>query len=168
MAVSPFTLQNLYNQGILDYVPAELAGGVNVSNLSGMQNPYLDMATQGRLYQNAMRGQDSFSYTGNGSSLGGNNKEIIGDLKAGINASGINPEYPIGASDAGINGFGGGFGKIGEGVSTAISSTSGLWKGLASGLVLLGTIRYCIKKCKKPKQKTTSNFMSKLQFWKKK
>ncbi len=177
MAISPFTLQNLYNQGILDYTPMELAQGTNISSLNGMQNPYLNMATQGNLYKNSLNSQDSFCHKNNlpcgidtipTDQFGGINGDTLWHSNSGVNALGINLEKPLGNSDAGINGFGGGFGELGKNVSNAVSSTSGLWKGLASGIIALGTIGYCIKKCKKPKQKTTSNFMSKLQFWKKK
>ena len=64
MSVSPYTLQNLYDKGILDYVPMELANSTNVSSLTGMQNPYLNMAAQGNLYQNYGMQQDCFSYMG--------------------------------------------------------------------------------------------------------
>ena len=60
--VSLYSLQNLYNQGILYYVPTELASGPNVSSLNGMQNPYLNMAAQGNLYQTAGMTPDSFSH----------------------------------------------------------------------------------------------------------
>ena len=62
MAINPYTLNNLYNYGILDYAPYELCnGGVNVSSMNGMQNPYLSNAMQGTLFQQYGSQADSFT-----------------------------------------------------------------------------------------------------------
>ena len=60
MALNPYTLYHLYEKGILEYVPTDLAVGVPVSPMMQMSNPYLDMAQQGGLYQNHGMNNDSF------------------------------------------------------------------------------------------------------------
>lgn len=123
MSVSPYTLQNLYNKGILDYVPMELASSANVSSLAGMQNPYLNMAAQGGLYQNYGMQQDSFSYTGANSGINNqmnyqNGMNNFGSIRgnfgfnnasqAGMNEfGGINGNIGMNNPQAGMNGFGG-------------------------------------------------------------
>lgn len=196
--VSLYSLQNLYNQGILDYVPAELASAPNVSSLAGMQNPYLNMAMQGNLYQSAGMAPDSFSYANAGinaitqdgtaghanagyvggnagggyytaglNGFGGVNGNVgFNNPQAGINGlGGVNGNVLTNNSQAGINGFGGGFGKLGQAISNTPNSIKGL---LAAGLII-GTAALCLKRGKKPpvKQSQTSNFFSKLKFWKK-
>lgn len=196
--VSLYSLQNLYNQGILDYVPVELASAPNVSSLAGMQNPYLNMAMQGNLYQSAGMAPDSFSYANAGinaitqdgtaghanagyvggnagggyytaglNGFGGVNGNVgFNNPQAGINGlGGVNGNVLTNNSQAGINGFGGGFGKLGQAISNTPNSIKGL---LAAGLII-GTAALCLKRGKKPpvKQSQTSNFFSKLKFWKK-
>lgn len=196
--VSLYSLQNLYNQGILDYVPAELASAPNVSSLAGMQNPYLNMAMQGNLYQSAGMAPDSFSYANAGinaitqdgtaghanagyvggnagggyytaglNGFGGVNGNVgFNNPQAGINGlGGVNGNVLTNNSQAGINGFGGGFGKLGQAISNTPNSIKGL---LAAGLII-GTAALCLKRGKKPpvKQSQSSNFFSKLKFWKK-
>ena len=125
--VSLYSLQNLYNQGILDYVPAELASAPNVSSLAGMQNPYLNMAMQGNLYQSAGMAPDSFSYTNAGinaitqdGTAGHANAGYVGGnagggyYTAGLNGfGGINGNYGFNNPQAGMNGFGGVNGNVG-------------------------------------------------------
>lgn len=65
MAINPYTLNHLYQNGILDYVPTDLMMGTPVGSvLTPMNNPYMNMAQQGALYQN-YGAADSFhsSYT---------------------------------------------------------------------------------------------------------
>ena len=68
MALNPNTLQNLYNKGLLDYVPQDLMAEAYMSQagaaMTMMSNPYLEMAKQGGLYQSAGSMNDSFNYTG--------------------------------------------------------------------------------------------------------
>ena len=70
MAINPYTLQGLYNKGILDYVPTDLVDGAQVSALNGMTNPYaggisadqyMKSAMQGNLYQAHGNMSDSFT-----------------------------------------------------------------------------------------------------------
>ena len=65
MALNPYTLNHLYEKGILDYVPADLAVNIPLSPLPAMSNPYMDMAMQGGLYQNSISGADSFTSMNN-------------------------------------------------------------------------------------------------------
>ena len=65
MALNPYTLYHLYEKGILEYVPADLAAGVPVSPMMQMSNPYLDMAQQGGLYQSHGMHNDSFQFSVN-------------------------------------------------------------------------------------------------------
>lgn len=60
MALNPYTLNHLYEKGILDYVPTELMMGTPVGTMTPMNNPYLDMAKQGGLYQSHGASTDSF------------------------------------------------------------------------------------------------------------
>lgn len=64
MAINPYTLQCLYEKGILDYVPQDLMGGAPIAALNTTgANPYLQMAAQGGLYQNYNTCQDSFTHS---------------------------------------------------------------------------------------------------------
>ena len=61
MAVNPYTLNHLYKNGILDYVPSDLLVGTPVGSvLTPMANPYMNLAQQGALYQNHGMSADSF------------------------------------------------------------------------------------------------------------
>ena len=195
--VSLYSLQNLYNQGILDYVPAELASTQNVSSLAGMQNPYLNMAAQGNLYQTVGMTPDSFSY--NGTNLGFQNAAVghanagyvggnynNGFASAGMNAlGGINGAIGMNTSQAGMNGFGGvngniltnnsqaginGFGGGFGKLGQTVANTPNIIKGLIAGGIIIGTTMLCLKKGKKAPVKVQSqntSFLSKLKFWKK-
>ena len=195
--VSLYSLQNLYNQGILDYVPAELASTQNVSSLTGMQNPYLNMAAQGNLYQTAGMTPDSFSYSGtnlgfqdgtaghlNAGYVGGSYNN--GFASAGMNAlGGINGAIGMNTSQAGMNGFGGvngniltnnsqaginGFGGGFGKLGQTVANTPNIIKGLIAGGIIIGTTMLCLKKGKKAPAKVqpqNTSFLSKLKFWKK-
>lgn len=66
MAVNPFTLNSLYNQGIIDYTPYDLCNGGMYPGMYGAgMNPYMQSAMQGNLYQNYGTGQDGFFYGSN-------------------------------------------------------------------------------------------------------
>ncbi len=63
MAVNPFTLNSLYNQGIIDYTPYDLCNGGMYPGMYGAgMNPYMQSAMQGGLYQNYGMSGDSFFY----------------------------------------------------------------------------------------------------------
>ena len=153
MAVSPYTMNNLYAQGILDYTPYDLCGVPNVSSYASFCNPYMQSAMQGNLYRNYGASNDSFIKS------------------TGMNGFGIQGvgEY----SQAGINGFGGGFGTLGQDVSNGIEKTVSSFekaptflKGLVAGGIIIGSLALCLKTKKKPNTNTGS-FLSKLKFWKK-
>ena len=64
MAVNPYTLQCLYEKGILEYVPYDLMGGAPMAAISSTGvNPYMQSAAQGSLYQNYGAGHDSFTHS---------------------------------------------------------------------------------------------------------
>lgn len=46
MAINSFTLNNLYNNGILDYVPYELCSTSPISNMQPLQNPYSNLVAE--------------------------------------------------------------------------------------------------------------------------
>jgi len=107
MSMNAFTLNNLYNQGILDYVPFELCNGANISAMNGMQNPYLNSAKQGALYQNHGQYGDTveFGVKGVNRGVGVNNFGLESIGSQGVNELGINN---IGSQSnaGGVNGFG--------------------------------------------------------------
>lgn len=175
MAINANTLNNLYNQGILDYVPYDLIGNGGLSTLTPAQNPYLNTAMQGQLYQTHGYGNDSFTKSPNYTQ----NVEIGSSSNAGVNGFGLNG---IGSqSNAGLNGFGiggigtasasglgfqseqgigtesqggmnafGGVGDVKNGfnkVTGAIQNAPNLVKGLIAGTIAVGTLAFCLKKC---------------------
>ena len=118
MSVNPYTLNNLYSQGILDYAPYELCNsGINVSSMNGISNPYLNTAMQGTQFQNYGQTPDSFCASGKigtvqpnpemssaRGSFGFGNDSIGINSQAGSNAYGL---QGIGAqSQAGSNAYG--------------------------------------------------------------
>lgn len=176
MAVNPFTLNNLYSNGILDYAPYELCtGGVNVSSLNGMQNPYLSSAMQGSLYQKYGNEADSFTMN-NGTPFSMEN--IGSQSSAGMNGFGLEG---VGIqSSAGINGFGmegigsqssagtnawGGFADAGRNISNGVMNTVSfidrippVLKGIASALLIIGSAALVLKGKKKPPVQNKSFF----------
>lgn len=84
MALNPYTLNHLYEKGILDYVPTDL--GITVPVNYSTANPYMNMATQGALYQNAINGTDTFTLGSNVNYNGGYTSQI-GSMS---NAGGLN------------------------------------------------------------------------------
>ena len=115
MSINAFTLNNLYNNGILDYVPYELTSGMVGSNLQPLNNPYRTIVAQ-------YNGTDTFTpqynvnnknlnYIHSGDTFLRNtmtpNNHINQNLSGGINAF----DGGIGFnSNAGLNGFDGGIG----------------------------------------------------------
>lgn len=188
MSINQFTLNNLYGQGILDYVPYDLCSAGNVSALQGMQNPYLNTAMSGNLYQTSGTLNDSFTssiaFGGINGNVGFNNPQAglngfgaqgIGvNSNAGMNGfgmSGIGTQSNAGMngfggfvnphSHAGENGFGGGFGKIGQDTASFVSRIPNSVKGLISAGLIIGTTVLCLKGKKKPPVEKTG-FWSKL------
>lgn len=171
MAVSPYTLNNLYNQGIIDYVPYDLVN----TNIGGMSaQAYMNSAMQGAMYQNHGMMQDQFTPTQTYSNpqvsaLGGLNNNIVSNNpEAGMNGfGGINGNTFFNNQQAGVEGFGGGFGKLGAQTSSFVNSIPKSVLGIVSGALVIGTCVLCLKGRKKPPVQK-EGFMSKLKFWKKK
>ena len=178
MTVNPYTLNNLYAQGIIDYAPYDLCNsGVNVSAMNGMVNPYLANAMQGSLYQNHGKYGDSFSY----SSPSAMQQQIGIQSNAGMNAwgmEGIGSESNAGLNAFGLGGIGansqseanawGGFNDVGANISSKLDGTASFFeripkavKGIAAGLLMIGSLALIFRRGKKPQTQKTS-FFSKL------
>ena len=134
MAVNPYTLNHLYQNGILDYVPTDLMMPSPVgSMLSPMSNPYMNMAQQGALYQNYGMGTDSFhssftpAYTPNNyqsvsssanSYIGANNyngyHNGMVQIGARSNAGGLNTFNGYNIGNRNNNGLGSAIGEYGN------------------------------------------------------
>ena len=121
MALNPYTLYHLYEKGILEYVPTDLAAGIPVAPMMQMSNPYLDMAQQGSLYQNHGIHNDSFHLSanpvpsqpqiGSHSQAGGMNTFNGTGIGAYSRAGGANTYNGVGigaySQAGGVNTFGG-------------------------------------------------------------
>ena len=174
MTVSPYTMNNLYAQGILDYTPYDIYGAPNVSPYANFANPYMQSAMQGTLYQNYGSMNDSFVRN---TGLNGFGIPVGAESNAGMNGFGL---QGVGEnSNAGMNGFGGGFGTLGRDVSQAAGNTISFaekiptpLKGILACGVIAGTVALCLKGKKAPA--SSEGFWSrlgekfnKLKFWKK-
>lgn len=123
MSVNPYTLNNLYSQGILDYAPYELCNsGINVSSMNGISNPYLNTAMQGTQFQNYGQTPDSFCASGKTGTVQPNpemgsaqvsssfgNENIGINSEAGANAygiSGVGAKSQVGMNAYGLQGIG--------------------------------------------------------------
>lgn len=109
--MNSYSLQNLYNKGILDYVPMELVNVTPVSVMTPMQNPYLGLAQAGGLYQSSINGQDNFqssanvginSVQNNGYAQNSNNNYSASSASRQdfYNQNGINNDFSINNSNA--------------------------------------------------------------------
>lgn len=159
MSVNPYTLNNLYSQGILDYAPYELCNsGINVSSMNGISNPYLNTAMQGTQFQNYGQTPDSFCASGKigtvqpnpemssaRGSFGFGNDNIGINSQAGSNAyglQGIGAQSQAGSNAYGLQGIGmqgpseqaawGGFGDTSQGIKDGISKVSGFTQNIPS------------------------------------
>ncbi len=172
---NPYTLNHLYSQGILDYVPYDLCGGAVVSPMNGMQNPYINAAQQGALYQNHGMYGDTVEL-----GLGNNN---IGTQGVGIlGRNDIGSQSQAGENKFGLSGIGaksqaggaqswGGFGDVQNDASkaaAAFESIPNFVKGIAAGVLMVGSLAFVLKRGKKPVQVQKQGFFSKLNPFKKK
>lgn len=159
MSVNPYTLNNLYSQGILDYAPYELCNsGINVSSMNGISNPYLNTAMQGTQFQNYGQTPDSFCASGKigtvqpnpemssaRGSFGFGNDTIGINSQAGSNAyglQGIGAQSQAGSNAYGLQGIGmqgpseqaawGGFSDTSQGIKDGISKVSGFTQNVPS------------------------------------
>ena len=134
MALNPYTLNHLYQNGILDYVPTDMMMGTPMGGvLTPMNNPYMSMAQQGALYQNHGMAADSFhssftpAYTPNNYSsvsapsnayVGANNYNGYNNgmvqIGARSNAGGLNTFNGYGIGAYNNNGIGSAIGEYGS------------------------------------------------------
>ncbi len=109
--MNQYTLQNLYNKGIIDYVPLELTAPTPAGGMTPMRNPYLDMAAQAGLYRNYGAGGDSFSYSGN--NYAGNYSNQTGSQSNSFSnmfgLNGVGKNYTGGTGMYGNQGIGGNY-----------------------------------------------------------
>ena len=180
MSVNPYTLNNLYSQGILDYAPYELCNsGINVSSMNGISNPYLNTAMQGTQFQNYGQTPDSFCASGKIGTVQPNPEmsSARGSFGFGNDSIGINSQ--AGSNAYGLQGIGmqspseqaawGGFGDTSQGIKDGISKVSGFTqnipspiKGLAAAGMMIGALALALKTKKKPQVKPKTNFFSNL------
>lgn len=183
MSVNPYTLNNLYSQGILDYAPYELCNsGINVSSMNGISNPYLNTAMQGTQFQNYGQTPDSFCASGKigtvqpnpemssaRASFGFGNDSIGINSQAGSNAyglQGIGAQSQAGSNAYGLQGIGmqspseqaawGGFGDTSQGIKDGISKVSGFTQNIPSpikGLAAAGMMIGALALALKTKKK---------------
>ena len=183
MSVNPYTLNNLYSQGILDYAPYELCNsGINVSSMNGISNPYLNTAMQGTQFQNYGQTPDSFCASGKigtvqpnpemssaRGSFGFGNDSIGINSQAGSNAyglQGIGAQSQVGSNAYGLQGIGmqspseqaawGGFGDTSQGIKDGISKVSGFAQNIPSpikGLAAAGMMIGALALALKTKKK---------------
>ena len=183
MSVNPYTLNNLYSQGILDYAPYELCNsGINVSSMNGISNPYLNTAMQGTQFQNYGQTPDSFCASGKigtvqpnpemssaRGSFGFGNDSIGINSQAGSNAyglQGIGAQSQAGSNAYGLQGIGmqspseqaawGGFGDTSQGIKDGISKVSGFAQNIPSpikGLAAAGMMIGALALALKTKKK---------------
>lgn len=183
MSVNPYTLNNLYSQGILDYAPYELCNsGINVSSMNGISNPYLNTAMQGTQFQNYGQTPDSFCASGKigtvqpnpemssaRGSFGFGNDSIGINSQAGSNAyglQGIGAQSQAGSNTYGLQGIGmqspseqaawGGFGDTSQGIKDGISKVSGFTQNIPSpikGLAAAGMMIGALALALKTKKK---------------
>ena len=194
---NPYTLNHLYSQGILDYVPYDLCGNTVVAPMNGTQNPYLNAAQQGSLYQNHGMYGDTVEFNlgnqniGAQSQAGGANAFGFGNIGAQSQAGGANAlgfgnigaqSQAGGANALGFGNIGtqsqagganawGGFSDAQNGVSKAaatFNSIPNFVKGVAAGFLMIGSVALVLKRGKKPVQTEQQGFFSKLNPFKKK
>ena len=174
MAVNPYTLNHLYQNGILDYVPTDLCSGVNVSALTPAMNPYMQNAMQGELYQNYTVGDDKYTPSvnlnnpENQSQAGWGMPGVGVNSRAGVNSFGM-PDVGS-SSNAHLNALG--INDFGENNSSdSTKRSSGIIPTMALGLlsvgILGGTLMYCLRKGKNASVNFGNKLLDKLKFWKK-
>ena len=193
MAINPYTLNNLYSKGILDYVPMDLCNGyINVSALQDLQNPYLNSAMQGNLYQQQGVQNDSFIKSSN-SQLNnniGSQSNISLANQFGFGETNTNPQntFVLGLGTIGNNASDsmntfttsnngntpsestawGGFSDTKNNIHSGINNTLSLWERTPApikGVAALGLMIFGMAaafKTKKKPQAHNTSFLSKL------
>ena len=156
MSVSPYTLNSLYQNGILDFIPEDLCYPLPAGNMN-MQNPYLNIAKTGDLYQQYGNGSDSFTRTNfqggyYDAQIGSQSNVTQNAISGGISGFGAQNSNGIGSmfgfngigsqSDAGLSMFGqtgiggqsninmqntyGGFGDVKNNLANGFNKASGV------------------------------------------
>ena len=192
MALNPYTLNHLYEKGILEYVPTDLGVNIPMGTLNTPTNPYFDMAKQGGLYQSAINGNDTFTHGVNNFVAYGANGANITTPQIGSqsNTGGLNTflGYNVGTQSnnttANTLGFGNGIGEQYQGgglnifggftdtqngirngfnkTAQIINNTPRFILGLLAGAIGIGGIMMAFKKGKKPAKTPHTSFLSKL------
>ena len=180
MSVNPYTLNNLYSQGILDYAPYELCNsGINVSSMNGISNPYLNTAMQGTQFQNYGQTPDSFCASGKTGTVQPNPEMGSAQVSSSFGNENIGINSQAGSNAYGLQGIGmqgpseqaawGGFGDTSQSIKAGFSRVSGFTqnvpspiKGLAAAGMMIGALALALKTKKKPKVKPKTNFFSNL------
>ena len=162
MTLNPNTFINLYNQGIIDAVPMDLIGPVAYNHSA---NSYMNMAQSGNLYQNAVNGSDMFvqsSPYGAASGIGMQNPFAVNSSSSAMNIGFDNGMYS--QNTLGQNGmtFTNPYANIksesqlepnmpkSSKIGSFFSAIPMWVKGVASGLIVLGTIIFPFMRKKKP------------------
>jgi hypothetical protein len=176
MAVNPYTLNGLFQKGIIDYVDPELSMGAVASPMQGMVNPYanikaetyLNNAMQGQMYHNHGNVSDSFTSTGSFNNAGQNiynQTEIGSNSTVGssmFGAQGIGSKSTLGiASSFGAPSIGaqyqgsfeqsmGGLSDVKNGVYSTTAKAENLYNSTPDwlkGILAVGIGIFAIKKC---------------------
>lgn len=95
-SMNTYTLDKLYEHGIINYTPYEVLFSAAAPNAYSMTNPYLDMAAQAGLYQRHGANPDTFSYSGSAGS---------GFSLNGMENSMVNPYSSLASQYKGLNSF---------------------------------------------------------------
>ncbi|MBR6127459.1 hypothetical protein IKQ21_07225, partial [bacterium] len=169
MAVNPYTLNSLYQKGILDFVPTDLCYSLPAGNMN-MQNPYLNSAMQGNLYQQYGTSGDTFTSTNfqggyYNTQIGAQSNTVQNAMHGGFsgygsqNSNGIMSMFGFNGtgsqSDAGVSMFGqtgiggqsninmqntyGGFSDVSNGINNVTGKVASMPTNL-KGLIAAGLI----------------------------
>ena len=138
MALNPYTLYSLYDKGILEYVPTDLAGGTPMGAMMPMSNPYLDMAQQGGLYQNHGMSCDSFQITSPYANIQGSTTGITQVQPGALTNTGVVNSFlgnNVGVySQAGVANSFGFNGTIGSQTNAGIANSFGIQSSISNGV----------------------------------
>lgn len=171
MAVNPYTLNGLYQKGIIDYVDPELTVGMAASPMQGMVNPYanikaneyLNSAMQGQMYHNHGSAQDSFvSNHGqniyNSGAIGSNS--TVGSSMFGAQGIGTNSSAGVASSfgdptvgkyySGGFEQSMGGLTDVKNGIYSTSAKAQNLYNSTPDwlkGIIAVGIGAFAIKKC---------------------
>ena len=172
MAINPYTLNGLYQKGIIDYVDPELCMGAVASPMQGMVNPYanikaetyLNNAMQGQMYHNHGSMQDMFVSSGAGQNIYNpveiGSKSSVGSSMFGAQGIGVNSSLGMASSfgDPSVgryyqNGFEqsmGGLTDVRNNVMGTASKAQSIYNSTPDwikGVLAIGIGAFAIKKC---------------------